>query len=157
MIRIWELSPQEIVDNGWVGLYPLLPLMRRNAPRKIRKEALQFGVDAIMKVTDIALRRDLLAVMGVLAGEIYPKEWIHSLIRREMIMESPIYQDWIREEREKAMQEGMIEGIKEGMKEGMKEGIKRTARNMLEKGFDEETIMEVTGLTKEELLLLKKQ
>lgn len=80
-------------------------------------------------------------------------------------MESPIYQDWMREEREKAMQEGMIEGmkegmkegIKEGMKEGMKEGIKRTARNMLEKGFDEETIMEVTGLSKEELLLLKKQ
>ncbi|CCQ97848.1 conserved hypothetical protein [[Clostridium] ultunense Esp] len=97
VIRIWELSPQEIVENGWVGLYPLLPLMRRNMPRKIRKEALQFGVDAIMKVTDIALRRDLLAVMGVLAGEIYPKEWIHSMIRREMIMESPIYQDWMRD------------------------------------------------------------
>lgn len=161
VIRIWELSPQEIVDNGWVGLYPLLPLMRRSAPQKIHKEALQFGMDAIMKITDVALQRDLLAVMGVLAGEIYPKEWIHSMIRREMIMESPIYQDWVREEREKAMQEGMKEGMKEGLKEGLKEGVKegvkRTARNMLEKGFDEETIMEVTGLTKEEILLLKKQ
>lgn len=80
-------------------------------------------------------------------------------------MESPIYQDWLREEREKAMREGMKEGmkeglkegIKEGMKEGMKEGVKQIARNMLEKGFDEETIMDVTGLTKEEIRRLKNQ
>lgn len=165
VIRVWELNPQEIVENGWLGLFPLIPLMRGGKPQTIHKEALQYGLEAIMKVADVALQRDLLAVMGVLAGEIYPKEWIHAMIRREMIMESPIYQDWLREEREKAMREGMKEGmkeglkegIKEGMKEGMKEGVKQIARNMLEKGFDEETIMDVTGLTKEEIRRLKNQ
>ncbi|MET7253943.1 Rpn family recombination-promoting nuclease/putative transposase [Dyadobacter fermentans] len=73
----------------------------------------------------------------------------------------------MREGREEGMKEGMKEGIKEGMKEGVKEGkevgmkegmkagIKETrlqvARNMKTRGFDAETISEITGLTPEEV------
>ena len=40
---------------------------------------------------------------------------------------------------------------KEGMKEGIKQNQKETALKMLQKGIDIKTIMEVTGLTKEEI------
>ena len=47
------------------------------------------------------------------------------------------------------------EGIKEGKKEGIKEGAKKknleNARKMKEKNIPIETIVEITGLTKEEI------
>ena len=54
--------------------------------------------------------------------------------------------------------EGIEEGIKKGIKEGEKAGIlkakKEYAKKMLEKGIDLSVIMEITGLSKEEILKL---
>jgi len=48
--------------------------------------------------------------MGILAGGKYAAEMVYSMIRREMIMQSPIYQDWVKEERAEAEAKGKIEG-----------------------------------------------
>lgn len=47
--------------------------------------------------------------------------------------------------------EGKIEGRMEGREEGIKEGVVRNARRMKEKGLSIEDIMEITGLTLEEV------
>ena len=47
--------------------------------------------------------------------------------------------------------EGRLEGRAEGRAEGIKEGVLRNARRMKEKGFSTEDIMEITGLTFEEV------
>ena len=47
--------------------------------------------------------------------------------------------------------EGRLEGRAEGRAEGIKEGVLRNARRMKEKGFPIEDIMEITGLTFEEV------
>ena len=47
-----------------------------------------------------------------------------------------------------------LEGKMEGRQEGIKEGIVRNALKMKEKGFSLEDIVEVTGLTWEEVKLL---
>ncbi len=47
--------------------------------------------------------------------------------------------------------EGKIEGRMEGREEGIKEGVVRNARRMKEKGLSTEDIMEITGLTFEEV------
>lgn len=47
--------------------------------------------------------------------------------------------------------EGRLEGRAEGREEGIKEGVLRNARRMKEKGFSTEDIMEITGLTFEEV------
>ena len=47
--------------------------------------------------------------------------------------------------------EGKIEGRMEGREEGIKEGVVRNARRMKEKGLSIEDIMEITGLTFEEV------
>ncbi len=69
----------------------------------------------------------------------------------------------MREGREEGIREGIKEGLKEGKEMGMKEGkevgIKtgieearqQVARNMKTKGFDVQTISEITGLTPEEV------
>ena len=60
---------------------------------------------------------------------------------------------------EYARETGREEGHKEGKEEGLKEGAKKNsfdiAKKMLEKGIDIETISELTGLTAEEVSMLK--
>ncbi len=55
------------------------------------------------------------------------------------------------------LRRGRREGLKEGWSEGRKEGRKDTALKMLQKGYDDNSIIELTGLTTEELAELKKQ
>lgn len=47
------------------------------------------------------------------------------------------------------------EGIQEGEKKGKRKAKLETAKKMLEKKIDVQTICEITGLTKEEILELK--
>ena len=64
---------------------------------------------------------------------------------------------------EKGMKQGMEKGMKQGMEKGMKQGMEKgmnlrsleIARKMLAKGMDEASIMDMTGLTSEEIKLLK--
>ena len=60
---------------------------------------------------------------------------------------------------QKGMEEGMEKGRAEGMEKGIEEGMSQRsleiARKMLAKGMDEASIMDMTGLTSEEIKLLK--
>ena len=49
----------------------------------------------------------------------------------------------------------MYEAKRDGMKEGIEKNKMETAIKMLQKGIDIETIIEVTGLTKEEINKIK--
>ena len=56
---------------------------------------------------------------------------------------------------EKGMKQGMEKGMKQGMEKGMNLRSLEIARKMLAKGIDEVSIMDMTGLTAEEIKLLK--
>ena len=56
---------------------------------------------------------------------------------------------------EEGMEKGRAEGIAEGIEEGMSQRSLEIARKMLAKGMDEASIMDMTGLTAEEIKLLK--
>jgi predicted transposase/invertase (TIGR01784 family) len=76
-------------------------------------------------------------------------------------------QEGLKKGLKKGMKEGMKEGIKEGIKEGMKEGLNKgikkgreegreverieIAKSGLKEGINIETIIKLTGLTKEEI------
>jgi predicted transposase/invertase (TIGR01784 family) len=57
---------------------------------------------------------------------------------------------------DKARKEGREEGMKEGREEGEKKGRRETAINMLEKGFNIDMIVELTGLEQDEIETLQK-
>ena len=56
---------------------------------------------------------------------------------------------------QKGMEEGMEKGRTEGIEEGMSQRSLEIARKMLAHGMDETSIMDMTGLTAEEIKLLK--
>ena len=77
------------------------------------ERVLQESITVVSKIKNEALRQDLLAVMGILAGGKYAAEVVYSMIRREMVMQSPVYQDWVKEERAEAETKGRIEKARE--------------------------------------------
>lgn len=125
VIRVWEHPRQTVIDQELIGLYPLLPLMKGKIDEEPR-QILQETFEVINKVKDEALRQDLLVVMGILAGGKYAAELVYSLIRREMVMESPIYQEWVKEERIEAEARGEARGrIEKARKDICKFMVKR--------------------------------
>ena len=75
----------------------------------------------------------------------YDKFWDSVSVERTLIDDS--YQ--------KGKEEGKEEGIAEGMEKGMSQRSLEIARKMLAKGMDEASVMDMTGLTAEEIKLLK--
>ena len=65
----------------------------------------------------------------------------------------------IAEGKEIGMKEGMEKGMEKGREEGRAEGMNlrslEIAKKMLAKGMDEASVMDMTGLTAEEIKLLK--
>ena len=85
---------------------------------------------------------------------------------REYETSKMAYRD-IKNSVDTAKREGIAEGMKQGMEKGMKQGIEKgraegmsqrsleIARKMRANGMDEASIMDMTGLTAEEIKLLK--
>ena len=73
---------------------------------------------------------------------------------REYEASKKAYRD-IKNSIDTAKQEGLAEGIEIGMEKGMSQRSLEIARKMLAKGMDEASIMDMTGLTAEEIKLLK--
>ena len=59
--------------------------------------------------------------------------------------------------KKEGMKQGLKEGIEQGLKEGEKNATKNTARKMLGKNMNIEDIIELTGLSKEEIENLKNE
>ena len=83
----------------------------------------------------------------------YDKFWDSVSVERTLIDDS--YQKG----KEEGMEKGIAEGMEKGMKQGMEKGINlrslEIARRMLAKGMDDASVMDMTGLTAEEIKLLK--
>ena len=62
-----------------------------------------------------------------------------------------------REGKEEGLAEGMKKGLAEGMKKGMNQRSLEIARKMLANGMDAATVMEITGLSEEQLNLQEEE
>ena len=54
-----------------------------------------------------------------------------------------------------AKRQGIVEGMEKGMKQGMEQRSLEIARKMLAKGMDAASVMEITGLSAEQMQQLK--
>jgi predicted transposase YdaD len=88
--------------------------MKGDREKEEPKQVLSESIATIQKVEDVSLQQDLLAAMAIMAGGRYAPELIRTMIRREMVMESPIYQEWVKEERTEAEARGEARGIGKG-------------------------------------------
>ena len=83
----------------------------------------------------------------------YDKFWDSVSVERTLLDDR--YQKGMEEGMEKGRAEGKEEGRAEGIEEGMNLRSLEIARKMLAKGMDEASIMDMTGLTAEEIKMLK--
>ena len=79
----------------------------------------------------------------------YDKFWDSVSVERTLL------DDRYQKGMEEGMEKGRAEGIAEGIEEGMSQRSLEIARKMLAKGMDDASIMDMTGLTAEEIKLLK--
>lgn len=101
VVKIWQMRKDYVISNKLIGLYSLLPLMEAKqdeTPDQILEET----VGVIDTIENQALKGDVLAAMSILAGEIYSSELIKKYVRRDMLMNSPLFEEWIKEERDEA-------------------------------------------------------
>ena len=76
--------------------------------------------------------------------------------QREYEASKMAYRD-IKNSIDTAKREGKEEGLVEGMEKGMTQRSLEIARKMLANGMDTATVMKITGLSAEEILLLKRE
>ena len=87
------------------------------------------------------------------------KEELDKISQDDILRRMALKAEIQRMDQEELIYEAKRDGKKEGIKEGIKEGEQKVrlenAKKMLYKGIDIETIIEITGLSKEEIIKLK--
>ena len=125
-----------------------------NHPNRLRNllNALQsLNEDELIQQEQYLPTTEELEISGFTDAELwaYDKFWDSVSVERTLIDDS--YQKG----KEEGMEKGMEKGRAEGKEEGMNQRSLEIARKMLAKGMDEATIIDMTGLTAEEMKLLK--
>ena len=129
-----------------------------NHPDRLKKllNSLQsLNEDELIQQQQYLPTTEELEISGFTDAELraYDKFWDSVSVERTLLDDR--YQKGMEEGMEKGMEKGRAEGIAEGIEEGMSQRSLEIARKMLAKGMDEASIMDMTGLTSEEIKLLK--
>jgi len=135
VIPLWEVKAEEVIERGWEGLYPLLPLMRweDKGPEEVLEESQRLVLE---RVQGRELRADAYVALKVLSGIVHPEEMVRTILRRwEIMRESPFYKEILEEGRKVGLKEGMEKGLEEGMELGQEEGLRDALLEALEVRF----------------------
>ena len=121
-IRIWETPTDLITEKKLIGLYPLLPLMQRQQTES-DDDILRKTVEIINTVDNDSLRADLFAVTSILGEYTIATEIIKKYIRRNMLMNSPLFNEWVEEERKEAAEKATLEATEKASKKSAQKYI----------------------------------
>lgn len=133
VVRLWEVPRAAVIDKSLIGLYPLLPLMQDEAG-ETPDAVLEQAVAKIAGATeDMALQHDLMAVLGIMGGEKYGAELVQRYIRREMLMQSQVYQEWIKEDIREAEAKERAKTLREDILEVLFERFDVVKKSLMEK------------------------
>ncbi|WP_414575181.1 Rpn family recombination-promoting nuclease/putative transposase [Anabaena sp. CCY 9402-a] len=131
VIRLWE-QPTEIFFN-YPGLLPFATLSQTDDQTRTLEEVAQ----VIEAIQDTRIRSNLAASTAVLSGLVLNKDVIKRILRSDIMRESVIYQDILQE--------------------GIQQNTQEIAIKMINKGISLEIIVDVTGLTIEQVQKLQAQ
>ncbi len=125
-----------------------------NHPNRLRNllNALQsLNEDELIQQEQYLPTTEELEISGFTDAELwaYDKFWDSVSVKRTLIDDS--YQKG----KEEGMEKGMEKGRAEGKEEGMNQRSLEIARKMLAQGIDEAMVMDMTGLTAEEIKQMK--
>jgi predicted transposase/invertase (TIGR01784 family) len=145
VIRIWEVPSEDLLT--YPGLLPFAALGESSDPVKTLRRA----VNAISEIEDEAQQHEAIAATYVLAGLKLEADVISQVIRRDVMQESVTYQAILAE----GEQIGIERGREEGREEGRETAQRSIARQLLREQISIEVILKVTGLSMEQLDVLR--
>lgn len=149
VIKIWEIKGDQVIHNRLEGLYPLVPLMYRGADTE--EEIIEKTVKVIETVENKSFKADLLAVMTILAGDKFSAELVRKYVRRSMLMSSPIYKEWIQEERQEATEKATEKNTQDNIIYLLESKFELVPREVRRKINEIEDISILKGLLKKVL------
>ncbi|MEH2383514.1 MAG: DUF4351 domain-containing protein [Nostoc sp.] len=100
VIRMWEQDSALFLGN--LALLPLAPLTRTDSAQALLSQV----AEEIAKIPDIETRQNTAAYTEILAGLKFEKDFIHQLLREEIMQESVIYQDILLKGEQRGEQRG---------------------------------------------------
>jgi predicted transposase/invertase (TIGR01784 family) len=148
VIRLWE-QPTEIFQQ-YQGLLPLAVLTKTGDR------------------TDRKVKSNVAAATAIISGLALDHEVIQRLLRSEIMEESVVYQEILREGLAKGKAEGLAKGKAEGLAKGKAEGLAKgkadgkveatnqIAINMLRSNMSPDLVAQLTGLTLKQIQKLQK-
>lgn len=141
IIRLWE-QPTELFLNS-PGLLPFAILTQEENKLDLLKKIAK----KIEEITPKKEQPNVANSAAILAGLVLKENQIFSLLRSDIMKESSVYQAILKEGKE----EGKEEGLETGIQIGKLEAIQEVAINLLKSGMSIEQVMNVTGLTLEQV------
>ena len=145
VIKYWEFTEEELIKRK---MYPLIPLQLFS----LRKE-----LEVAQKKNDILgedFHKMLLAIQNLI--EYLNRNYFNDdKLEEEVItMTKSLYDPEVEKQ---GIQKGIEQGIKQGIKQGEKKKSIEIAKKGILKGLDNETIMDLTELSIEEIELIRKE
>ncbi|NEP19478.1 MAG: Rpn family recombination-promoting nuclease/putative transposase [Leptolyngbya sp. SIO4C1] len=118
VMRLWEQPTESLMAAP--GLLPFAVLSQTDD----RAATLQQVAEQIEQISASRVQSNVAAATAILSGLVLEKGLIQSILRRELMQESVIYQE-IKAE---GIQEGIQQGIQEGIQQGIQQGIQERTR-----------------------------
>jgi hypothetical protein len=117
-IEVYRLPAEELIARGLVGLLPLVPFTRDGQNLTVVERA----ADVVKERTAGQERDELGELLAVFAARNLGADIGRAIFRRmslstEILEQSPLYQEWIRDAKEQGRQEGRQEGVAEGLRQ----------------------------------------
>jgi len=135
VIKLWEISAEELISLGLPGLLPLVPLTQDGTRPEILNE--------VANTLFVAKEKDLLALAKMIAGLVMRRRPEKAAIERmfemyrEILEDSWVYQKVKRQAKAEGKKEGRAEGKAEGKAEGRAEGEQRILLAIIQRRFPE--------------------
>lgn len=108
VIRLWEQPTQTFLES--TGLLPLAVLTQTTDKAQMLRQV----AARVEAIPDNRVKSNVAASAGILAGSTLKRDFINQVLRREIMQQSVIYQEW----REEFLQEGRQRGRQEGEQAG---------------------------------------
>ena len=118
VIRLWEQPTETFLATP--GLLPFAVLSRTEDPVATLQQ-----VSLVLKnlPNDPSIEQNLSTATTILAGLLLDDDRIHSILRRDSMRESSVYQAILAEGREEGLTQGLTQGLTRGLSQGLTQGL----------------------------------
>lgn len=125
VVRLWEQPTDEFLSRP--GLWAYAALSQTDDREAVLREVAR-KIDGL---SDRNEQSNIAAISAVMAGLSLEKAMIQRILRREIMKESVIYQEWMTEWQQEGEAIGIAKGIVKGILKGKAEGKAEASRSLV--------------------------